>query len=205
MGFRARFLLLLSGFSTALAAGCAGPVQWLAEGSSPSARTPTAPSRCDDERLRFEPSRAVLLGNRPAALWRWAERDLPTNFRHGRRGRLALIPTASPGVALHASLDDGTVTSLTVQSHATSEAAALPLSRQGVARFLMAATGCSSYTLCHALSRFDEVRFRGHTTCAAARVPLQLVTARSSREVVSVATWVPAIARRRGARRGRSP
>ena len=76
-------------------------------------------------------------------------------------------------------------------------AAAQPLARQAVARFLLVATGCDTYVLCHALARFEEVRFRGHTTCEGSRVPLVVVTSRSSRDVISVATWLPSLTRRR--------
>jgi hypothetical protein len=193
MSLRASCIACVAAIALSLLPGCAAPIQWLAGDDAPSARTPAAPQRCEDEHLRFEPRRHALLGNRPAVFWSWAQEELPTNFRHGRDGRIVLIPTTTPGVALHASLRNGTVAAITIQSHAESEALALPLARDAVSRFLLDATGCETYTLCHALSRFDEVRFRGHTTCATARVPLVLVTAPSSRDVISVATWLPGL------------
>lgn len=204
MSPRARRHACFAAVALSLATGCATPIQWLANGDAPTARAPAAPQRCDDERIRFEPRRGALLGNRPAAFWSWAQHELPTNFRHGRNGRIALIPTASPGVSLHASLRHGTVAAITIQSHAASEALAPPLARDAVARFLLDATGCQTYTLCHALSRFDEIRFRGHTTCTNARVPLVLVTPSSSRDVISVATWLPGLSRARGQHRHRA-
>jgi hypothetical protein len=197
MSLRARLIAGLAAAALGFPTGCAAPIEWLAGDVAPTARAPEAPQRCGDERLQFRPRRSALLGNRPAELWSWARHELPTNFRHGRDGRIALIPTTSPGVALHASLRDGTVAAITIQSHAESEALALPLARDAVARFLVDATGCGTYTLCRALSRFDEIRFRGYTTCGDIRVPLELVTPPSSRDVVSVATWLPGFGRAR--------
>ena len=95
---------------------------------------------------------------------------------------------------MYVNIRDGQIASLHIQSHAASVASARPLSRTAVRRFLRDATGCDSYRLCHARANYDSVRFRGHTTCSSAHVPMKLVTPPVDRRVVSVSVWMPSFA-----------
>lgn len=170
---------------------CHTDVTWLAERGTTSAFVPRTPSHCQKGALRFEPSRRTLLGNRAKTTWHWAEENLPPGMRIRNRGRIALMPTQSPGVALQLRILSGRVGFIVLQSYATSSSRARPLTRGAVVAFLESATGCRRFELCKARATLDEVSFRGRTTCPNQRAPIQVVTPRLGAGVISVATWLP--------------
>lgn len=192
---------ILTVLVVALLGGCFRPYQWFPIDRDQVAQTPRAPQRCQPRPLTYDPPRAALLGGEPRRLWRWAEQAFPESFRIGRSGRLALVPGQVPGVALQLRVRRGRVALLVIQSHHEDHHTAPPLSRASLRRFLSEATGCPSYRLCRARVDLDETRWRGHTTCATARVPLQMTTARRSRDVISLALWLPRPHRRHRSQR----